>query len=66
MKIKIFQSFDFIFKLSISISNSRWLPELKDILSYLKDKEINKQQLRREVQSPTGNYLVIYYYLLMT
>ena len=66
MKIKIFQSFDFIFKLSISISNSRWLPELKDILSYLKDKEINKQQLRREVRSPTGNYLVIYYYLLMT
>jgi len=31
----------------------RWLPELKDILSYLKDKEVNKQKLRREVQSPT-------------
>ena len=43
-----------LFRLYSFFSYSRWLPELKDILNYLKDKEINKQKLRREVQSPTG------------
>lgn len=32
----------------------RWLPELKEILSYLKDKESNKQKVKREIRSPTG------------